>query len=199
MQAGTLRRSATLAARFWWPTCRRSIFARPLKGRIHCAPKAKPFFPGSYRKELNEMLLDRSGKGAKTAQMARQLTAEAKNKKEAAKAIRDFVAKSIRMAGPSFTELPLSELSAADTTLADGYGHQADQAILLHAMLAGAGFEPEFVLASGLPPIAGITNVAMSLPMPQNFQAPLVRIAVDGVLYYLNDTDQYSQLGSTSY
>ena len=153
----------------------------------------------SYLKELNDMLLDRSGKGAKAAQTARQLTAEAKNKKEAAKAIRDFVAKSIRMAGPSFTELPLSELSAADTTLADGYGHQADQAILLHAMLAGAGFEPEFVLASGLPPIAGITNVAMSLPMPQNFQAPLVRIAVDGVLYYLNDTDQYSQLGSTSY
>ena len=51
-------------------------------------------------------------------------------KLEALQAIRDFVAKSIRFAGPSFTELPLRELSAADTTLADGYGHAADRAIL---------------------------------------------------------------------
>ncbi len=64
------------------------------------------------------------------------------------KAIRDFIAKSIRVAGPSFTELPLTELSSADTTLADGYGHLADRAILFHAMLSAAGFQPEFVMAS---------------------------------------------------
>ena len=41
-----------------------------------------------------------------------------------------------------------------------------DRAILLHAMLSAAGFEPEFVLASDLPPIAGITNVALAFPLP---------------------------------
>ena len=66
-----------------------------------------------------------------------------------------IVAKSIRVAGPSFADLPLNELSAADTTLSDGYGHAADRAILLHAMLTAAGFKPEFVMASGLPPIDG--------------------------------------------
>ncbi len=152
----------------------------------------------SYLKELNEIMLDRSRKGTKAAESARKLAAQAKSKTETVKAIRDYVAKSIRVAGPSFTELPLSELSPADTTLADGYGHLADRAILLHSMLAAAGFQPEFVMASGLPPIAGITNVTASFPLPQTFQTPLVKIAVEGGTYYLNDTDQYARLGSTA-
>ena len=151
----------------------------------------------AYLKELRQIMLDRSQKSARAAALARQLTSTTKTRLDAVKAIRDFVAKSIRLAGPSFTELPLSELSAADTTLADGYGHLADRAILSHAMLAAAGFQPEFVLASELPPIKGIVNVAKSFPLPQNFQSPLVRIAVNDETYYLNDTDQYSELGST--
>ena len=35
--------------------------------------------------------------------------------------------------------------------------------------------------------------------MPDSFAAPLVRVKVDGETYYLNDTDQYARLGSTSY
>jgi transglutaminase-like putative cysteine protease len=152
----------------------------------------------NYFKKLDETMLDRSQHSSKAAELARRLAAKAGTRPEAMKAIRDFVAKTIRDAGPSFTELPLSELSDADTTLTDGYGHAADRAILLHAMLAAAGFQPEFVLASGLPAIAGITNVAMTFPLPESFQTPLVRITLDGVNYYLNDTDQYAQLGSTS-
>jgi transglutaminase-like putative cysteine protease len=151
----------------------------------------------AYLKTLDETMLDRSRKSAKAAEMARKLADDAGGGLKAVRAIRDFVAKSIRQAGPSFTELPLSELSAADTTLADGYGHSADRAILLHAMLAAAGFKPEFVLASSLPPIAGITNVALSFPLPNSFSAPLVRVPVDGTTYYLNDSDQYAKLGST--
>jgi transglutaminase-like putative cysteine protease len=151
----------------------------------------------NYLKELNETMLDRSHKSTKAADVARRLIANAKGKIESLKAIRNFVAITIRDAGPSFTEVPLSELSDADTTLADGYGHAADRAILLHAMLEAAGFRPEFVLASRLPAIAGITNVAMVFPLPDSFQTPLVRISLDGVNYYLNDTDQYAQLGST--
>ena len=144
-------------------------------------------------------MLQRSAKRAKVEPVARELTSGAKTKLDAIRAIRDYVAKSIRFAGPSFSELPLTELSDADTTLTDGYGHLADHAILLHAMLAAAGFQPEFVLASGLPPIGPITNLTSSFPMPQSFEMPLVRVRVDGEDYYLNDTDQYAQLGSTSY
>jgi hypothetical protein len=153
----------------------------------------------AYLADLRKTMLDRSGKGAKAAEKAREIAGQAKDKLEAVTAIRDFVAKSIRVAGPSFAELPLSELSAADTTLADGYGHLADRAILLHAMLTAAGFAPEFVLASGLPPIGGITNVALTFPLPQNFESPLVKVPVDGLSYYLNDTDQYHRLGATEH
>jgi len=158
------------------------------------------FFVGdarAYLKELHQTMLDRSEKGSKAAETAREL-AKAKTK-EGARTIRDFVAKSIRLAGPSFAELPLSELSSADTTLSDGYGHMADRAILLHSMLKSAGFKPEFVLASGLPPIASISNLVASFPLPQNFQSPLVKIVVDGETWYLNDTDQYAQPGSTGF
>ncbi|HWY76396.1 MAG TPA: transglutaminase-like domain-containing protein, partial [Verrucomicrobiae bacterium] len=151
----------------------------------------------TYLKDLNDTLLAQSQKRAKTEGLVRELTAQTGDKLDKVKAIRDFVAKSIRLAGPSFTELPLSELSPADTTLADGYGHAADRAILLHAMLSAAGFQPEFVLASGLPPIESITNVAETFPLPNTFQMPLVRVSVDGETYYLNDTDQYAKLGST--
>jgi transglutaminase-like putative cysteine protease len=151
----------------------------------------------NYLNDLNETMLERSHQSTNAAELARQLTAKAGSKIEAVKAIRDFVAKSIREAGPSFTALPLSELSDADTTLADGYGHAADRAILLHAMLSAAGYQPEFVLVSDLPAISGITNVAMTFPLPRNFQTPLVRITLEGEDYYLNDTDQYAQPGST--
>jgi transglutaminase-like putative cysteine protease len=153
----------------------------------------------SYLKDLNRAMLERSQKRTKAAEMARQLAGPGRSRLEAVRAIRDFVAKSIRQAGPSFTDLPLTELSDADTTLADGYGHAADRAILLHAMLAAAGCQPEFVEASYYPPIAEIAKVARSFPMPDSYAGPLVRVKVEGQTYYLNDTDQYARLGSTSY
>ncbi len=153
----------------------------------------------SYFTELQAAMLERSRQATKASELAHQLTSQCATRLQALKAIRDFVAKAIREAGPSFTDLPLSELSAADTTLAEGYGHAADRAILLHAMLTAAGFQPEFVLASGLPPISQITKIATAFPLPQIFQSPLVRLTLAGETYYLNDTDQYSVLGSTAY
>jgi transglutaminase-like putative cysteine protease len=153
----------------------------------------------AYLKELNDTLQDRSRAGEKAGEMARQLAAHSKGKLDTVKAIRDFVSRSIRLAGPPFAELPLRELSKADTTLVDGYGHAADRAILLHSMLTAAGFEPSFVLASELPATDGIRAIAASFPLPESFGTPLVRIVVAGQTIYLNDTDQYSRLGSTSH
>ena len=152
----------------------------------------------AYYRELGRAMTAHSAKRDKVA-AAVALLVTGKSKLEALAAVRDFVAKSIRSAGPSFTELPLTELSDADRTLADGYGHEADRAILCHAMLTAAGFAPEFVLASGLPPISAITNVTVALPLPETFQTPLVRVVVDGQSYYLNDTDQYARLGATAH
>ncbi|HEX9048140.1 MAG TPA: hypothetical protein VF988_14030, partial [Verrucomicrobiae bacterium] len=65
--------------------------------------------------------------------------------------------------------------------------------------LAAAGFKPEFVLASDLPPVDTISHIAKHFPLPQNFQYPLVRVLVDGQAYYLNDTDQYAEPGATAH
>lgn len=159
------------------------------------------FFIGEvddYYRELNRTLLDRAARSTNTVALTQKLVA-GKTTREAVRAIRDFVAQSIREAGPSFADLPLSELSAADTTLADGYGHLADRAILLHAMLSAAGLKPEFVLGSALPPIQSVVNVAKEFPLPEDFQALLVRVRVASETYYLNDTDQYAELGTTAH
>ena len=160
------------------------------------------YFVGDYKaylKELNDTLNDRSRSSTNAALVARHLASQSASKLDTLKAIRDFVAKSTLLSGPKFTELPLSELSAADTTLRDGYGHAADRAILLHAMLAAAGFQPEFVLASDIPPVDGIQDKARTFPLPDSYDTPLVKVSVDGATYYLNDTDQYAQLGSTAH
>ncbi|MGA2016317.1 MAG: DUF3857 domain-containing protein [Opitutaceae bacterium] len=155
--------------------------------------------PAAYLSELERTLLDRSAHSEKARALAGTLAAAAKTKLDAVRAIRDLASISIRLAGPAFTHLPLSELSNADTTLADGYGHGADHAILLHAMLSAAGLKPEFVLGSQEPAIGAISDVTGKFPFPYEFQAVLVRVRVDGEDYYLNDTDQYARLGATEH
>ena len=158
------------------------------------------FFIGNvknYYRELERTMLDRTQKNSRTVLLAQNLMRTNTSQLETVRNIRDYVVKSIRLAGPGFEELPLSELSDADTTLTDGYGHLADRAILLYALLSAAGLQPEFVLASELPPVPQITSVAKAFPLPQSFRYPLVRVVVDGQAFYLNDTDQYSQLGTT--
>ena len=54
-------------------------------------------------------MLARAQKNTNAAALVKQLTASAKTKLDAVNAIRDFIAENIRVAGPSFTELPLSE------------------------------------------------------------------------------------------
>jgi transglutaminase superfamily protein len=163
-------------------------------------PASVSYFIGdarTYYSEVRQNMLDRSAKSTQAAQLARQLAGAAKTRAEAVQAIRDYISQNIRVAGPAFYNLPLTELSTADTTLADGYGHMADRAILYYAMLSAAGFKPEFVMASGLPPIPEITGVVDEFPLPLYFQEPLVRVVVDGATVYLNDTDQYARLGTT--
>jgi|CZKI01.1.fsa_nt_gi transglutaminase-like putative cysteine protease len=153
--------------------------------------------PAAYLAELERTLLDRSAHSARAQELARKLAAGAKTKLDAVKAIRNLVTSAIRSAGPSFTALPLGELSNADTTLSDGYGHGADCAILLHAMLSAAGLKPEFVLASPEPAIDPLRKVAAAFPLPYEFQSVLVRVRAGSESYYCNDTDQYARLGAT--
>lgn len=56
-------------------------------------------------------------------------------------AIRDFIAKDIREAGPGWGEIPVASLSGAARTLADRYGDEADLTLLFVSLAKAAGLE----------------------------------------------------------
>jgi transglutaminase-like putative cysteine protease len=155
---------------------------------------------GSWR--TYAALLDRTFKAAAKQQPA--------TKKETAKilkgitdplkkieAIRNFVATHIKNAGPSLGALPLSAISPADTTLADGYGNNTDRAVLLYAMLKEAGFYPDFVVAADYPRIDELHRLD-NVPQSNIFDKVLVLVIYKKQNIYLNDTNQYAELGTTS-
>ncbi len=116
---------------------------------------------------------------------------------DAVRALRDFVARRIRPAGPSFTELPLDRLTPAATTLREGYGHNADRLILLAALLRATGFECAWHLASGDPDFAPVTRLPVAAPQYGYFEAPLLRVKTDSDPLWLDAGDQYAMPGTT--
>ena len=135
------------------------------------------------------------------AAKARGLTDQLADPHRKIEAIRDFVAVNIRAAGPSLPGMPLSYVTPADKTLADGYGNTTDRAVLLFAMLAAAGFEPQYVLASDAPRVDRLRDMLLARPDADRFARVLVRVRLDADdeprIVYLNDTDQYAALGAT--
>ena len=114
------------------------------------------------------------------------------------RAIRDDVAKSIREDGPSFLDLPLTCLTSAERTLADGYGHAADRAILLAAMLRAAGIEADPVLVSGAPRLVPtLLDPFVATPQLNLYDRVLVKVLRGRKAIYLNDSDQYAEAGAT--
>lgn len=140
---------------------------------------------------LNAETLD----APKAAALARKLAPESMAADARVNAIRTWVARNIRPAGPSLNELPWSAFSPADETLKSGYGDSADRAILLGAMLKAAGIDYRFVAASELGYAVAATRPLMR--SPQNiFSKVLVYLpAFDS---HLNDTGEYASLGSTA-
>ena len=115
-------------------------------------------------------------------------------------AIRNYVMKTVRIAGPPFTRAPLSSLTSAQTTITEGYGSRADTVIALAALLETAGYNPEIVLVS--PQSALEQKHIGRLIRTPNFKHVFSRLLVrvkPGSWIYLGDTGQYAELGSTRY
>ncbi len=169
----------------WWSFCPVAAFSagdlRDYISEVTAAMK-KAALNQPQAKKIVEKLL----KGVKSAG-------------EKAIKIRDFVAVNIRGAGPGLGSLPLDTITPADRTVKDGYGNDPDRAVVLYAMLNSAGLKPEFVLASDYSPIPELSLFLLENPQPEFFGKVLVRFKLDGKYIYLNDTDQYAKLGSSSY
>ncbi len=132
-----------------------------------------------------------------TAQRAREIVKQAKSAEEKITVVRDFIVKNIRNAGPSLADLPLSTVTKADQTLADGYGNMTDRAVLLHAMLQAIGLSPEFVLVDYGSPVESLKQFETRYPATYTFDSVLVRVHDASRDVYLNDTNQYAELGTT--
>ncbi len=137
------------------------------------------------------------------AAKAKQLTANLTDPVAKITAIRDFVAKQIRRAGPGFIQPPLeTAFTPADVVLKDGYGHNGDRAIVLYALLKAAGFQPEIVLASrdanGIPEF---DERDREFPRASTFESLVVRLQAptpELQPYVLFDnSSQYAALGAT--
>lgn len=130
---------------------------------------------------------------------AGEITAHAATPLERVRAIRDYVAETIRPAGPGLADLPLSSVTPADRTLAEGYGNTADRAILLYTMAEAAGLAPRFVLVSSWGPRVETARADL-LQCAQHglFDVVLVMVDIDGETIALNDSDQYGELGATA-
>ncbi|MBI9019207.1 MAG: DUF3857 domain-containing protein [Phycisphaerae bacterium] len=151
-----------------------------------------------YAKKIKNKLDKATSKQAKAQSKAKELT-KGKRGTDSVVAIRDFLARNIRKVGPGLGAMTETSISKADKTLADGYGNSTDHAILLHTMLKAAGFKPEFVLACGASGVDEIRKAQLDYSNASLFGTVLVRVKVEGKDIYLNDTNQYDQLGVTGY
>ncbi len=128
---------------------------------------------------------------------ARALAADLEGEGERVRAVRDFLVRSIRLAGPALDEVPFSAVTPADKTLAEGYGSSADRAVLFYAMLRALRLRPAFVLASRASRVEALQRPLREVPDPGWFGEVLVQVRAGEADVILNDTDQYAALGAT--
>ncbi|MCF6177665.1 MAG: DUF3857 domain-containing protein [Victivallaceae bacterium] len=152
----------------------------------------------AYAGEINYALMKTSVGSQIISDFTAKLIKNVPDESDKILLIRNFVAKNIRTAGPAFTDLPLSAISDAETVFKDRYGNSADRAVLLVALLKAAGFSPEVVLVSNVQSKSLIGRIAQ-VPQPDFFSTILVRVKTGDGYIYLNDTNQYAELGSAAH
>ena len=152
-----------------------------------------------YAEQVGRALVRGTTRQPRVKSVVRVLRAQSKTERELLTAVRDRVARSVRLAGPRLHELPLGAIGEADRILADGYGNTADRAVVLYAMLREAGFAPELVLGSNSYRPASLLKAFEDCPRPSSLPLALVRVRLDDNDLYLNDTDQHAALGATAH
>lgn len=153
----------------------------------------------TYGAKLGQVLNSGGEKQPAAAAKAKELTADISGTAAKIIAIRDFAVKNIRPVGPAINELPLDLVTPADKVLNDGYGDNADRAVLLKAMLDAVGIRADFIIVSPYPDLPAIAAAPSYSPQPDFYNTVLLKVKLNDQDIYLNDTDQYARLGTTSH
>ena len=153
----------------------------------------------SYTKMFKNEFIKHTENQTNAENTAITLTKNLKSDIEKITAIRDFISLNIRNAGPSFTSMPLTSLSDADTTLKDGYGNNADRAILMYSMLKTIGISANINLGTSFYDIPEIINPIIQTPQLEIFSSVILSVETPEGVIYLNDTDRYAEIGTTSH
>jgi transglutaminase-like putative cysteine protease len=156
--------------------------------------------PEDYAGQI-ETVLKRAAKPDRTIKAkARELTDGIKSRTGQIAALRDFVDRTIREAGPGFADLPLSAITPAPQVLTEGYGNTTDRAVLLYALLDAAGLKPRFFLSSSLSAAAKVSEQPLEALQRGFFDTVLVAAAGDNKqTLYLGDSGQYAEPGTLAH
>jgi transglutaminase-like putative cysteine protease len=152
----------------------------------------------SYASTLFTAIKKASQDQPETAAFARQIVATCRTDREAIDQLHTWVARNIRRAGPSITDLPLQAITPADQTLLDRYGNQSDRMILLATMLDAVDIPFEYLLSSNNSLITEEIEPYITLPSPSLFDQLVLKIGIEDLPIYLSGASQYAQIG-TSY
>ena len=157
------------------------------------------FDTAKYAETVLESFRKAADKAPEATRLATDFVQKYPDLRQRVRAIRDFVAQKIRPAGLETDVLGCKYITPADVTLRDGYGNSIDRAVLLYSLLKNAGIENiAVVLASDMPDLEVFRNKYLELPQ-NSFKAALLRVSLAGGDFYLNDCNEYAELGSCSY
>ena len=134
-----------------------------------------------HRETMLGALAAARAKGAKeAAEKARLLVEGLETPEERIKAVRDWLWRNVRMAGPGMFALPFDKaFFPPDRSLADSYASAMDWMNTYFAMLEAIGCEVEYVLSDG--DAAGypvLRKLRVDVPQPDDFNDLLIRARV---------------------
>ena len=133
----------------------------------------------AFASELEDALAAARDAGSSVAEAkAKEIVKGLESPKEKIRAIRKFLVRTVRVAGPGLYELPFSRaFFPPDRSLADGYASRADWFNLYFTMLEAVGFSPRILLSAdddgGYPSLAARYAKA---PRPAYFSSVVLRV-----------------------
>ncbi len=115
------------------------------------------------------------------------------------RSIRDWMARNVKVAGPSLWELPLAaQLTPPATVLKERYASRLDYVRTLAALCRGAGYDAEvvFAAADADSPASVRERIMRTQPAVSEFSIPLCRV---DDRYFLGIENQYAEIGTSAW